>query len=139
MRNRVFTQSVQANKRLYAIDVLKTQYGDYYLNISEITERYNDTRRSNILIFQEDIENFAQAFQKVLSHLEHLSKTTPIASSQPSPSSISRTERTPIQWTPMRREALEILHAHGKSIPNMAAYFRCSEQDIRHKIQQFQL
>jgi hypothetical protein len=61
------SETVKAQGRTYFLDVESTKEGKPYLRITEshINKQNNESVRNTILIFQEDIHDFTQAFTKM--------------------------------------------------------------------------
>lgn len=60
---------VTAGKRTYFLDVKRTREDKKYLKISESKRLENGNyERHNIIIFEEDVSNIANAFQEALKH-----------------------------------------------------------------------
>ena len=61
------SETVKAKGRTYFLDVESTKEGKPYLRITEshINKQNNESVRNTILVFQEDIHDFMQAFTKM--------------------------------------------------------------------------
>jgi len=61
------SETVKAQGRTYFLDVESTKEGKPYLRITEshINKQNNESVRNTILVFQEDIHDFTQAFTKM--------------------------------------------------------------------------
>ena len=61
------SETVKAQGRTYFLDLESTKEGKPYLRITEshINKEKNESVRNTILVFQEDIHDFMQAFTKM--------------------------------------------------------------------------
>ena len=63
---RIFTDE---GRKTYFFNVKENRYHDIYLNIVESRKTENDFRRSSIIVFREDIDNFLKILNKSIRGL----------------------------------------------------------------------
>ena len=64
-----FTETVAAGSRTYSFDVRTSKAGAKYLIVNETRKNNREKEPGRILIFEENIESFARAFQKAVTFL----------------------------------------------------------------------
>lgn len=66
-RRELFSRQVRAGRRTYYLDVKENARKDKYLVISESRRNQEGTHeRTNIMVFEEDMGNFKDAFEDVV-------------------------------------------------------------------------
>lgn len=67
----LFSTSFHAGRRTYFLDIKKTKDGDKYIKISESKRTdQGDFERHHIIVFQEDIDKFADAVAKTIKKMK---------------------------------------------------------------------
>jgi hypothetical protein len=70
-RRELFSRQVRAGRRTYYLDVKENARGDMYLVISESRRCHEGTHeRTNVMVFEEDVMNFRDAFGEVVRFIE---------------------------------------------------------------------
>jgi len=64
--NVIYSETITKGKRTYFFDIKQSDSGGFYLKILESKKTDTGFERNNILIFHEDIKDFAFAFNKIL-------------------------------------------------------------------------
>ncbi len=68
----LYSKRVKAGRRVYFIDVKQNKKGDLYLAISEKRkEKDGSVRRTRVIVFEEDILKFEDAFNEVILDLKN--------------------------------------------------------------------
>ena len=99
----LFTRSVKAGKRVYYIDVKQDRREQLYISITE-SKRVKDGDEVNrplfekhkIFVYQEDVENFVQAFGEVADYARknaRLTEAVPAADTPVEESPVGDTEK----------------------------------------------
>jgi hypothetical protein len=72
LRGEVFSSKASTEKRTYFFNVKENRNGDLYLNLVESKKESRDGRfeRHQIVVFQEDIDNFLQGFDKAVAFMK---------------------------------------------------------------------
>ena len=74
-KERLFSESVKAGSRTYFFDVKENINGDKYIVISESKKVGEDTfRRHNTMVFQEDLDKFANGLTKAIQFVQNNQK-----------------------------------------------------------------
>ncbi|AEC01734.1 DUF3276 family protein [Parasphaerochaeta coccoides] len=72
LRGEVFSTKFTSNDRTYFFNVKENVYEDIFLNIVESKGTADDGRfiRQSLIVYQEDLGNFVQEFQKALDFIK---------------------------------------------------------------------
>ena len=71
-RRELFSRQVRAGRRTYYLDVKENARKDKYLVISESRRNQEGTHeRTNIMVFEEDMGNFKDAFEDVCRYIKN--------------------------------------------------------------------
>jgi hypothetical protein len=67
----LYSKRVKAGRRIYFIDVKRNKKGNLYLAISEKRkEKDGSVKRTRVIVFEEDVMKFEDAFNEVLVDLK---------------------------------------------------------------------
>ena len=67
----LYSKRVKAGRRIYFIDVKRNKKGNLYLAISEKRkEKDGSVKRTRVIVFEEDISKFEDAFKDVVVDLK---------------------------------------------------------------------
>ncbi len=70
IRGEVFSSRVLTEKRTYFFNVKENRKGDLFMNIVESTKHgESGFERHSIMVYEEDIENFAEEFKKAVDYI----------------------------------------------------------------------
>lgn len=73
MENKIYTDQIKAGRRTYFLDIKESIKQTKYLTITESKKKDDGSfERNNILIFEEDIENFVIACTKAAFKIKEL-------------------------------------------------------------------
>ncbi len=68
----LYTRRIKAGRRIYFIDVKKNRKGNLYMAISEKRyEKNGGVKRTRVIVFEEDILKFEDAFNEVVMDLKN--------------------------------------------------------------------
>lgn len=68
----LYSKRIKAGRRVYFIDVKRNKRGDLYLAISEKRkEKDGSVKRTRVIVFEEDILKFEDAFNEVVVDLKN--------------------------------------------------------------------
>jgi len=73
MDEEIYTDKITKGSHTYFFDVKKNKHGDLYLKISE---RKGDNY-FRLMVFDEDVDDFVEAFDKMLTEFHEIRKATP--------------------------------------------------------------
>ncbi len=68
-KEEIYSNKILCGSRTYFFDVKQTRKGDYYFKISEKRKMGETIETHQLMIFNEDIDKFAEAFQRTLEEL----------------------------------------------------------------------
>jgi hypothetical protein len=68
----IFSEKIPAGSRTFFIDIQRTSKGDLTLKISEKRKVDGDTERHRVMIFQEDVEKFAEAMNRAVAKFREI-------------------------------------------------------------------
>jgi hypothetical protein len=137
--NVICSETIKKGRRTYFFDIKKCDTGDLYLKILESKKTDTGFERNNILIFHDDIKDFAFAFNKIL--YSYLEKQASISKEIDN----NNNERTGgldnkmMPWTQKDDEDLEKLYCEKRPIKEIAKLFKRSEGAIKSRIKKLEL
>ncbi len=71
LRGEVFSSRAVFDKRTYFFNVKENRHGDLFLNIVESKKHNEDGfERHSLIVFQEDLEEYLEAFNKAVSYIQ---------------------------------------------------------------------
>jgi hypothetical protein len=74
----LYTQKLVRGKRSYFFDIKQTEQKDFYLTITESKRSVDGFLRNNIMVFEEDIEDFMVSFTQCLASYHKLKEAQPV-------------------------------------------------------------
>lgn len=77
----LFSYKLTKGKRTYFFDIKESLTGDLYLNVSENKKTEHGYDRYRIMIFNEDLDQFADMFQRALRKLYEIKGTRSVYNS----------------------------------------------------------
>lgn len=136
----IHKEKVFAGQRSYFLEIKQTLQGDYYLKISE--SKKNDKgeyEHHRVMIFDEDIDRFDDAFRRTLAKLKELYQTKneklKTNSKAYSVNNIRQTHKEAYKpWTQEDDNKLETLLCEGKSANELAKIFGRKDGAITSRI-----
>ena len=70
-RGEIFSAKISSGRRTYFFNVKENRHGDIFLNIVESKQNESsDFERQSVIVFQEDLEAFLEAFQKAVRFMK---------------------------------------------------------------------
>jgi len=128
------TEQIRSGKRTYFFDIKQTEKGASYLEISLVKkvdeEQYE---RNKILIFENQIEQFGEAFLRTLVNFKKTGREAMIEEAR------KKYPKAFTNWTKEDDQKLEVMYAEEKSVNEMALFFERNEGAIRSRIEKLQL
>lgn len=92
-KNEIYTNKIIKGSRTYFFDIKKSENGDLYLKISENKKSQNGYEHYRLMVFEEDLKDFVEAFEKSLSKFKELKKPKQIDSKSYSVEKIRHTHK----------------------------------------------
>lgn len=75
LRGELFSSKIVSERRTFFFNVKENRRGDRFLNIVESRKGENaDFNRSQIMIYEEELERFAEELQRVLRVIKRMSE-----------------------------------------------------------------
>ena len=68
----IYSDRLTKGNRTYFFDIKKNDYGDLYLKISERKKTENGFDHYRLMVFEEDMNDFIEAFDKLLNKFKEL-------------------------------------------------------------------
>ena len=127
-RKEIFTEKVFAGRRTYFFDAKQSKDGTRYLVISESRQKGSSYEHNRVMIFEENLQEFAQGFNKVLQFLGSNSKPYNVdVVRQKYPKAYEK-------WTPEEDEQLKMSFREGVSVKDMAIFFQRRRSAVRSRL-----
>ena len=70
--NEVYSDRLDRGNRTYFFDIKKNDYGDLYLKISERKKTESGFDHYRLMVFEKDLNDFVEAFEKLLRKFKEL-------------------------------------------------------------------
>jgi len=68
----IYSDRITKGNRTYFFDIKKNDYGDLYMKISERKKTENGFDHYRLMVFEEDMNDFVQAFNKLQDKFKEL-------------------------------------------------------------------
>lgn len=138
-KNELHTNKITKGNRTYFFDIKKSEKGDLYLTISENKITDNTSEHHRVMIFGEDLKDFADTFRSSLEKFKEFQQTE-TESKKYSVEKIRETYQQAYKpWTQEDDEKLELLFCEGKKIKELAHIFARNEGAITSRIKKLEL
>jgi hypothetical protein len=137
--NVICSEKITKGKRTYFFDIKQCETGDLYLKILESKKTDTGFERNNILIFHEDLKDFALAFNKILFTFLEKSSSIQIEEKKSNSTKNVGLENKMMPWTKEDDDALEKLYCEKKSVKEIASLFKRSDGAINSRIKKLEL
>ncbi len=135
--NEIESLTVPAGKRTYFIDVKKTREGAKYLKISESKRLENgEYERHQVLIFEEDINNIAEAVKQLLVLFPTYKKSETKSSMEKSKEQFENAYKP---WTETDDLKLTQLFCEGNKPKELSVIFKRNVGAINSRIEKLEL
>jgi hypothetical protein len=135
MDNEVFSTKIQNGSRTYFFDIKKSEQGGFYLTISESKKTGDQFERHRIMIFEEDICDFSDGFQKTIGEFRKISKIKAYSVED-------IRKQYPNAYAPWSADddaKLESLFCEGTKVKKIAQIFGRNEGAINSRIKKLEL
>jgi len=75
-RGEIDSFTVVTNQRNYFFNVKENRRGDFFLNIVESVKHISEFERHSIIIYEEDLDNFIEAFENSITSIKEARKNS---------------------------------------------------------------
>lgn len=138
--NSVYSDKITKGFRTYFFDINKSEKDDYYLKISESKKTASGYDRHHILVFDEDLTDFATILDKTLKKLNELKAYEPTDGKAYSVDKVRQVHKQAYApWTKEDDSKLEVLFCEGKKTKELAQLFGRNEGAISSRIKKLEL
>lgn len=136
----IFSTKLTKGRRTYFFDINKSEKGDLYLKISESKKTENGFEHHRLIVFEEDIKDFSEAFEKALTKFKELKEPKQTDGKAYSVEKIRETHKQAyLPWTPEDDSKLELLFCEGKKVKELAQIFGRNDGAISSRIKKLEL
>ena len=133
----IFSTSFHAGRRTYFLDIKKTKDGDKYIKISESKRTdQDDFERHHIMVFQENIDKFADAVAETIKKMKEPDKPDKAFTLE------NKRKDNPnayMPWAEQDDNRLEVLYCEGKTVKELTDIFGRNAGAIRSRIDKLEL
>jgi len=134
----IYSDKITKGSRTYFFDIKKGESGDFYLKISESKKTSSGFDHHRLMVFDEDLKDFAEAFRKSLLAFKELKE--PKNDKTYSVEKIRETHKQAyFPWTAEDDDKLELLFCEGKKVKELAQIFERNEGAINSRIKKLEL
>jgi hypothetical protein len=139
MKREIFTEKIVKGKRTYFFDIKENEEGDLYLTVSESKQTENGFDHYRIMVFQEDVQDFADSLNKTLARFKKLQKPE-TTEKKYSVEIIRQTyHQAYLPWTKEDDDKLELLFCEGKKTKELSLIFGRNNGAIDSRIKKLEL
>ena len=144
MKNKeIYSDKITKGTRTYFFDISESEKGDMYLKISESKKNENNFDHYRLMVFEEDVEDFANSFKKLLRKFYELRVTKLTDFNDSKAYSLDKIREVHSQaykpWTKEDDKKLEILFCEGKNINELTEIFERNKGAINSRIKKLEL
>ncbi len=134
----LYSDKITKGSRTYFFDIKKSEKGDLYLKISESKKTQSGYEHHRLIIFDEDLEDYVEAFKKSLTKFKELKE--PKDGKTYSVEKIREThQQAYLPWTAEDDNKLELLFCEGKKAKELAEIFGRKVGAINSRIKKLEL
>lgn len=140
MSKDLYSDKLTKGRRTYFFDISKSEKDDLYLKVSESKKTESGFEHHRIIVFEEDIKDFTEAFQKVLTKFKELKEPKQTDGKAYSVEKIREAHKQAyLPWTPEDDSKLELLFCEGKKVKELAQIFGRNDGAISSRIKKLEL
>lgn len=134
----IYTDKISKGKKTYFFDIKKSEKGDLYLKVSESKKTESGYEHHRLMVFDEDLKDFVEAFKKSLTKFKELKE--PKDGKTYSVEKIRETHKQAyLPWTTEDDNKLELLFCEGKKAKELAEIFGRNVGAINSRIKKLEL
>lgn len=138
MENTIYSEQIKIGKRTYFLDINLTKDGKKCLEITESKKTDNGFERFKVLVFEEGIEKFSEAFVRVLLRMNS-DKIQENKITYSVDKIRENHEKAYKPWNNEEENTLEQLFCEGKSIPEISEILGRKKGAIQSRIKKMEL
>jgi len=135
-----FSEKLTKRRRTYFFSIKESKTGDLYLNVTERTRTADKFSIHKIMVFEEDVDDFAGLFDKTLITFKKLKDSNQSHSKAYSVEKIRNIyKKAYAHWEPEDDKKLELLYNEGKNIDELSKIFERNNGAISSRIKKLNL
>lgn len=136
----IYSDKLTKGRRTYFFDINKSEKGAFYLMVSESKKIENGFEHHRLIVFEEDIKDFSEAYHRALTKFTELKEPKQTDGKAYSVEKIRETHKQAyLPWTPEDDSKLELLFCDGKKIKELAQIFGRNDGAISSRIKKLEL
>ncbi|HPW67716.1 MAG TPA: DUF3276 family protein [Salinivirgaceae bacterium] len=136
----IYSDKLTKGRRTYFFDINKSEKGDFYLKVSESKKTENGFEHHRLIVFEEDIKDFSEAFERALTKFKELKEPKQTNGKAYSVEKIREAHKQAyLPWTPEDDSKLELLFCEGKKVKELAQIFGRNDGAISSRIKKLEL
>lgn len=136
----IYSDKLTKGRRTYFFDINKSEKGDFYLKVSESKKTENGFEHHRLIVFDEDIKDFSEAFERALTKFKELKEPQQTKGKAYSVEKIREAHKQAyLPWTPEDDSKLELLFCEGKKVKELAQIFGRNDGAISSRIKKLEL
>jgi hypothetical protein len=136
----LYSDKLTKGRRTYFFDISKSEKSDLYLKVSESKKNESGFEHHRLIVFEEDIKDFSEAFQKALTKFTELKEPKQTDSKAYSVEKIREAHKQAyLPWTQEDDNKLELLFCEGKKVKELAQIFGRNDGAISSRIKKLAL
>lgn len=134
------SDKITKDRRTYFFDINKSEQGDLYLKVSENKKTEIGFEHHRLIVFEEDIKDFSEVFQKTLTKFKELKEPKQSEGKAYSVEKIREAHKQAyLPWSPEDDSKLELLFCEGKKVKELAKIFGRNDGAISSRIKKLEL
>lgn len=140
MSKDLYSDKLTKGRRTYFFDISKSEKNDLYLKVSESKKTESGFDYHRLIVFEEDIKDFSEAFQKAMMKFSEFKESKQNGDKSYSVEKIREVHKNAYNpWTPDDDRKLEIFFCEGKKVKELAQFFGRNDGAISSRIKKLEL
>jgi len=136
----IYSDKITKGSRTYFFDIKKSENRNFYLKISESKKTLSGFEHHRLMVFDEDLKDFVEAFKKSLTKFKELKEPKQTSDKSYSVEKVRKTHKQAYYpWTTEDDNKLELLFCQGKKIKELAQIFERNEGAISSRIKKLEI
>lgn len=134
-----FSLKLTKGNRTYFFDIKESIAGNLYLKISESKKVEHGFERHHLMVFEEDLDQFADTFQRALRKLYECKGSKNVLNNSAGVSLNPPLTKSYNPWTSADDDKLESLYCEGIKLDELAEILKRSLGAVKSRIKKLQL
>lgn len=135
-----YSDKLTKGRRTYFFDICESEQGDLYLKVSESKKTDSGFEHHRLIVFEEDINDFAESLQKSFLKFKELKEPKQTDGKAYSVEKIrEKHQQAYLPWTAEDDNKLELLFCEGKKAKELAEIFGRNIGAINSRIKKLEL